>query len=611
MSDVPTIPPLITPDDFARRLRDLVPAGWGSTTAIQPGGVLYSLLRTVGGELSFELGTPNSLTITVSGTVTPGDAVVLQVTVNLLPATVTFVYRTQAGDTIDDVAAALGYQIGSDPDLTAIGVEANVFGPVLSLIWPTIPVNAVWSTAPPELILSVRAQAFTSVINWDDPNVTWSDPNFFWDTAPGGATEVVTVELIPTPLTGSLQYAAAAMRIQTAVGKALDDASKDFLGDDLPRYSGEADAPYRVRVLAALLPSGATRAVISAAVERVTGVVPRMIEPWRPSDTGVLDGVVTSNLTWDAANVFLDTPGFVWDSGEKSIGAIYLDVDSAVWPGRLTDPGLRYQGFIETTLPTIPLLGGNPLPCLDDGIYLDAAGSSAFDFEGSVPLGAQLVYDAINRVKVDGTVAWVRFGSSVPAPVIHRWPGAAAFAGSGTFSIIVGKGTRWVAAAGFVGTGTLLPATRGAGQIATSFIGSGSFTIAVHNPKLLVGAGFAGTGTLGSEVRNPRVVVSAGFAAIGQFVVSTNRASQALAAFSGAGSFAGGAGPVLQTTAAAFVAAGTFAGVIGGIQALGAASFAGSGSFGPITFVQTGALTADDNVSILTADDGVTPLTPP
>ena len=47
--------------------------------------------------------------------------------------------------------------------------------------------------------------------------------------------------------------------------------------------------------------------------------------------------------------------------------------------------------------------------CLDGGgLFLDIAGSSVCDLTSSVPPGLGLVLAAINRVKVAGTVLWVR-----------------------------------------------------------------------------------------------------------------------------------------------------------------------------------------------------------
>ncbi len=178
---------------------------------------------------------------------------------------------------------------------------------------------------------------------------------------------------------GLLAYARLQMRIQTSTDGWLDMASSDYLGDGvLPRLGGEPDDIYAQRILDNILPQADTRAAISRAIEVASGEVPRLVEPWNPSDTGVIDGM-------------------------------YMDIDTAETPGRITDPSMRYQGFVDSIIPGIAALGGNPVPCMDDGLFCDAPGSSMFDLPVVSP--KQLVYDAANRVKVEGTVLWVRFVS--------------------------------------------------------------------------------------------------------------------------------------------------------------------------------------------------------
>jgi hypothetical protein len=189
-------------------------------------------------------------------------------------------------------------------------------------------------------------------------------------------------------------YALAATRIQSAVNGALDLAAQDFLGDRLPRNPGETDASYRARITAALLPTGATRAAIIEAVTNATGYAPRVIEPWRPADTGA------------------------WGHG-------FWGVDSSTTPGRWTGTGgrpgersLAYQGFVECVLPTPTALNGNPVPCYDSNSFYGIAGTAWIDIEPSTTLGPQAVYDAINLVKCEGTIVWVKF---VPAPSKYNW----------------------------------------------------------------------------------------------------------------------------------------------------------------------------------------------
>lgn len=190
---------------------------------------------------------------------------------------------------------------------------------------------------------------------------------------------------------GGIRYALAATRAQSATDDALDLVAQDYFGATglyaLPRLPGETDGSYRARILASLLRSGATRAVITAAVEKVTGFPCRVTEWWRPSDTGC------------------------WGRG-------YWSVDTQATPFRWTGggkfAGLAYQGFVECVLPRSQPFGNNPTPCYDQTFYFGVAGSSFLD--GSAGLvGPQAVYDAINRAKVYGTIIWVKFVS--PAQV--------------------------------------------------------------------------------------------------------------------------------------------------------------------------------------------------
>jgi hypothetical protein len=225
----------------------------------------------------------------------------------------------------------------------------------------------------------------------------WTSPE---DKQPGGVAYGVFFTL-GTPLSfesGALSYAFEACLIETAQNGALDGKALDFFGSGfyaLPRNPGESDAAYSARMLAALLPEGATRKAVSDAVQAVTGQAPRIIEPWRPSDTGVLDG----------------GPG---------AGMMFYDIDNVVTPGLMTDNGLGYQGFIQSILPLAQPFGNNPTPIMDEyTMNLDVAGSSMLDaIGGATPQGAQAVYNAINRVKCEGTIAWVQF---VPAQGAVYW----------------------------------------------------------------------------------------------------------------------------------------------------------------------------------------------
>ena len=206
------------------------------------------------------------------------------------------------------------------------------------------------------------------------------------------------LKMIGSPLSfevdSSLQYALDAMRIDTAQNDALDLASLDFFGAErvsdfaLPRQPGETDPAFAARILANLLPSGATRPAVIAAVEKVTGATPRVIEPWRPSDTGVFDGA----------------PGQ---------GMMFWDVDNAVTPFRWTNTALNHQGFIEFSIPATEPFGPTQTPCYDVStvFYWDVPNSRGAWLIDPLPgsfVGIDEVAAAILRTKAYGTLVWVK-----------------------------------------------------------------------------------------------------------------------------------------------------------------------------------------------------------
>lgn len=177
-------------------------------------------------------------------------------------------------------------------------------------------------------------------------------------------------------LLSETQYALGGTRIQTATSPELDIDSQDYLGNALPRPPGMTDAVYAQLLINSIIREGCTRKAVSDAVQKLTGVAPRIIEPWNMADTGARDTLSS-----------------------------YRDVDTAANPLENTNPGLRYQGFINTILPPLTGLSGNPLLTRDDGGYRD---SNEYRIEVTAISGLQQLYQAINAVKPEGTISWVR-----------------------------------------------------------------------------------------------------------------------------------------------------------------------------------------------------------
>lgn len=130
-------------------------------------------------------------------------------------------------------------------------------------------------------------------------------------------------------LYGLIAYARLQTRIHTATDGFLDLIAIDFYGPGgLPRQAGESDSSYRTRILAGLFPPANTKIAIIAALTKLTGKTPRLVEPWNPSDTGVING--------DAI-------------GQPD--AMYIDVDTAANPSRLSDQSTPASFYVDTVTP--------------------------------------------------------------------------------------------------------------------------------------------------------------------------------------------------------------------------------------------------------------------
>ena len=85
---------------------------------------------------------------------------------------------------------------------------------------------------------------------------------------------------------GLLGFAEAQTRIGTASGWFLDLIGWDFLGVRILRRDGEKDDAWRARLRAEIFRPRVTRWAISKALEDLTGIKPKLVEPWNPNDCG-------------------------------------------------------------------------------------------------------------------------------------------------------------------------------------------------------------------------------------------------------------------------------------------------------------------------------------
>lgn len=111
-------------------------------------------------------------------------------------------------------------------------------------------------------------------------------PPWFGDSNPVLAGVLAGAAAALTWVYGLYAYAKAQTRISTATDGFLDLIAADFFGTTLQRNINEGDTAYRARIKANLFKPTATRAAISAAVQSVTGLAPKIIEPFSPADCG-------------------------------------------------------------------------------------------------------------------------------------------------------------------------------------------------------------------------------------------------------------------------------------------------------------------------------------
>jgi hypothetical protein len=186
----------------------------------------------------------------------------------------------------------------------------------------------------------------------------------------------------------NLLYDFLACRIATAKDVALDAVAADFFGaivgypQDIVRAPGEPDDSFRLRIYSTLLLPMATRGALSALIMRLTGQVPRIMEPWSTADNAVLDR------------------------------STYIDVDTVNNPSRIGDSGFRYSAFLESILPSFGNQGNNPIYCIDKGFCLDAPSGYLIESQSSWWLSAQRLDQLVNKVKPLGTKVYRRYLSN-------------------------------------------------------------------------------------------------------------------------------------------------------------------------------------------------------
>ena len=161
--------------------------------------------------------------------------------------------------------------------------------------------------------------------------------------------------------------------LQTTTGGYLDLWVYDFFGPTLLRNTGESDTDYYIRAQSNIFAPACTREAVSNAIQTLTGTAPTIVEPWRPSDTGAY--------------------GYVCGYGVAGIWTDYLP----------------YQAFLTATVPN-SVTGVPGVAGYGEGPGGYGVNSMLYyeEITTTATTSAQNVYDLIERLKVYGTLIWVR-----------------------------------------------------------------------------------------------------------------------------------------------------------------------------------------------------------
>lgn len=161
------------------------------------------------------------------------------------------------------------------------------------------------------------------------------------------ATPVKDALLTGVSQMGAQAYALAAYvklqgRVSSATDVFLDIAARDYTGTRVTRRLYENDDSFRTRLLAALLPSGATRAALYTRLLSLTGNAPWIFEPTQPMDTGAYGyGGLGYNHVGGYGSMALPFQAFVSVKRPVSQGVPYF----AGYNGNLSNPAYAPGGY--------------------------------------------------------------------------------------------------------------------------------------------------------------------------------------------------------------------------------------------------------------------------
>lgn len=178
---------------------------------------------------------------------------------------------------------------------------------------------------------------------------------------------------------GLIGYARSQIRLSTAYGIWLDVISYDFLGRSLTR-SGSNDDVFRRVIRATILQERVTRAGMISAITALTGIAPKVFEPWNTFDTGAY------------SNTSVSYGSMGYGVGQGGYGHMGLPAEAFVTVTRTQPSGV----------PNVGGYGNNP------GGY--GAGSEEYVGQTTALTGVtnDVIYRLINSTKPTGTIVWTQ-----------------------------------------------------------------------------------------------------------------------------------------------------------------------------------------------------------
>lgn len=149
----------------------------------------------------------------------------------------------------------------------------------------------------------------------------------------------------------------AQTRLQTSSGGYVDLWAADFLGNSLPRLSGETDTAYINRIKINVFQQRATRQAMINVLTSLTGRVPVIFEPGRPLDSGTTGSLASPSLTNPAGFCGVARCGsmgvpfsalitaYLPNIGGGSSGAGYMHIIGRTYMN--ASPSLSYTGSLS------------------------------------------------------------------------------------------------------------------------------------------------------------------------------------------------------------------------------------------------------------------------